>query len=98
MESYSVTMLSCGSATAVFHQKAKPPIANDWQTVATGWNWSGGLEQARRMAAGPVNPLTKKRLQNLVRDLEEQLREPKRARPSWRPLFKRNILLVVRSC
>jgi hypothetical protein len=46
-------------------------------TVATGRNWSGGLEQARRMAAGPVDPLTKERLQNLVRDLEKQLREPK---------------------
>ena len=32
------------------------------------------LEQARRMAAQPVDPLTKERLQKLVRDLEEQLR------------------------
>src|ERR1700676_2156923 len=52
---------------AVFHHKAKPPIVNDWPTVATGRNWSGGLEQARRMAAGPVDPLTNERLQNLVR-------------------------------
>jgi hypothetical protein len=91
-------MLSSGSANAVFHQKAKPPIANDWPTVAIRRNWSGGFEQARRMAAGPVNQLIKGRLQNLVRDLEEQHREPKRGRPSWRLLFKRNILLVVRSC
>ncbi len=32
------------------------------------------LEQARRMAALPVDPLTKERLDKLVRDLEEQLR------------------------
>jgi hypothetical protein len=35
------------------------------------------LEQAKRMAAGPSDPLTKERLKNLVEDLEEQLREPK---------------------
>jgi hypothetical protein len=34
------------------------------------------LEQASRMANLPVDPLTKERLQNLVRVLEEQLREP----------------------
>lgn len=32
------------------------------------------LEQARRMAREPVDPLTKERLAKLVRDLEEQLR------------------------
>jgi len=32
------------------------------------------LEQARRMAKEPVDPLTKERLEQLVRDLEEQLR------------------------
>lgn len=32
------------------------------------------LEQARRMAALPVDPLTKERLEKLVRDLEEQLK------------------------
>jgi hypothetical protein len=32
------------------------------------------LEQAKRVAALPVDPLTKERLQRLVRELEEQLR------------------------
>ena len=32
------------------------------------------LEQAKRMAALPVDPLTKERLQRLVQELEEQLR------------------------
>jgi hypothetical protein len=32
------------------------------------------LAQARRMAAEPTDPLTKERLEKLVRDLEEQLR------------------------
>ena len=32
------------------------------------------LEQARRIAKQPVDPLTKNRLDRLVRDLEEQLR------------------------
>jgi hypothetical protein len=32
------------------------------------------LEQARRLAGGATDPLTKDRLQKLVRDLEEQLR------------------------
>jgi hypothetical protein len=32
------------------------------------------LEQARRMAKEPVDPLTKERLERLIRDLEEQLR------------------------
>jgi hypothetical protein len=31
------------------------------------------LEQARRMAREPTDPLTKERLTQLVRDLEEQL-------------------------
>jgi hypothetical protein len=31
------------------------------------------LEQARRMAREPVDPLTKERLAKLIRDLEEQL-------------------------
>ena len=31
------------------------------------------LEQARRMAAG-ADPLTKERLEKMIRDLEEQLR------------------------
>ena len=32
------------------------------------------LERARRMAALPVDPLTKERLQRLVRELKEHLR------------------------
>jgi hypothetical protein len=32
------------------------------------------LEQARRMAREPNDPLTKERLAQLIRDLEEQLR------------------------
>ena len=32
------------------------------------------LEQAKRIANLPVDPLTKERLQRLVRELEEQLR------------------------
>jgi hypothetical protein len=32
------------------------------------------LEQAKRIADLPVDPLTKERLQRLVRELEEQLR------------------------
>ena len=32
------------------------------------------LEQAKRMAALPVDPLTKERLRRLVLELEEQLR------------------------
>jgi hypothetical protein len=32
------------------------------------------LAQARRMAEEPVDPLTKERLEELVQDLEEQLR------------------------
>jgi hypothetical protein len=32
------------------------------------------LEQARRLAAETIDPLTKERLQKLVFDLEEQLR------------------------
>jgi hypothetical protein len=32
------------------------------------------LAQARRMTEEPVDPLTKGRLEQLVRDLEEQLR------------------------
>jgi hypothetical protein len=32
------------------------------------------LERARRMAKQPIDPLTKERLEQLVRDLEEQLR------------------------
>jgi hypothetical protein len=35
------------------------------------------LDQARRMAAAAFDPLTKERLKQLVRDLEEQLRPPK---------------------
>jgi len=34
------------------------------------------LAQARRMSAQPNDPLTKERLQDLVRDLEEQLQKP----------------------
>jgi hypothetical protein len=34
------------------------------------------LAQARRMAAEPSDPLTKERRQDLVRDLEGQLRTP----------------------
>jgi hypothetical protein len=48
------------------------PIANDWPTAAIGINWSGGLGQVRRMAAGPVNLLL--RSQNLVHDLDKQHR------------------------
>jgi hypothetical protein len=32
------------------------------------------LEQAKRMAAQPTDPVTKERLQRLVQELEEQLR------------------------
>jgi hypothetical protein len=32
------------------------------------------LEQARRMAKQPVDALTKERLEQLIRDLEKQLR------------------------
>ena len=32
------------------------------------------LDQARRMAKQPLDPLTKERLEKLVRDLEKQLR------------------------
>ena len=32
------------------------------------------LEQARRMAGEPIDPLTKERLLKLVADLEEQLK------------------------
>ncbi|MBR1208903.1 MULTISPECIES: hypothetical protein [unclassified Bradyrhizobium] len=32
------------------------------------------LEQARRVARAPVDPLTKERLANFMRDLEEQLK------------------------
>jgi hypothetical protein len=32
------------------------------------------LKQARRMAAEPTDPLTRERLAQLIRDLEEQLR------------------------
>jgi hypothetical protein len=35
------------------------------------------LEQSRRLAAEPSDPLTKARLKQLVKDLEEQLRPPK---------------------
>lgn len=35
------------------------------------------LEQARRMAAAVFEPVTKERLERLVADLEEQLREPR---------------------
>jgi hypothetical protein len=35
------------------------------------------LEQSRRLAAEPSDPLTKDRLKQLVTDLEEQLRLPK---------------------
>jgi hypothetical protein len=35
------------------------------------------LEQARRMAAEVLEPITSERLKKLVEDLEEQLREPK---------------------
>jgi hypothetical protein len=35
------------------------------------------LEQSRRLAAEPSDPLTKERLKQLVTDLEEQLRLPK---------------------
>jgi hypothetical protein len=34
------------------------------------------LDQARRMAAEPIDPTTKARLKKLLQDLEEQLREP----------------------
>jgi hypothetical protein len=34
------------------------------------------LEQSRRLAAAPSDPLTKERLIKLVEDLEEQLRLP----------------------
>jgi hypothetical protein len=34
------------------------------------------LEQSRRLAAEPSDPLTKVRLKQLVTDLEEQLRLP----------------------
>jgi hypothetical protein len=34
------------------------------------------LEQARRMAAAVIEPVTKERLARLIGDLEEQLREP----------------------
>jgi hypothetical protein len=45
-------MLSSGSATAVFNHKAKPPIANDWPTVAIGRNWSGGLNKRAEWPLG----------------------------------------------
>ena len=35
------------------------------------------LEQARRMATSVTDPLTKERLQQLVQELEDQLRLPK---------------------
>ena len=35
------------------------------------------LEQSRRLAAEPSDPLTKERLKQLAADLEEQLRLPK---------------------
>jgi hypothetical protein len=35
------------------------------------------LNQARRMAAAALDPLTKERLGQLIRDLEEQLRPPR---------------------
>jgi hypothetical protein len=65
---------SSGSATAIFNHKAKPPIAIDWPTVAIGRNWNGG---SNRRAEWPPGLSIQGRLQNLVRDLEEQLREPK---------------------
>ena len=34
------------------------------------------LEQAKRMAAFPADPVTNERLQKLVQELEEQLRKP----------------------
>jgi hypothetical protein len=65
---------SSGSATAVFNHKAKPPIAIDWPTVAIDRNWNGG---SNKRAEWPPGLSIQGRLQNLVRDLEEQLREPK---------------------
>jgi hypothetical protein len=35
------------------------------------------IEQSRRLAAEPVDPLTKERLKKLVEELEKQLRELK---------------------
>lgn len=35
------------------------------------------LDRARRMAAEPFDPVTKERLKQLIRDLEEQLRPQK---------------------
>jgi hypothetical protein len=35
------------------------------------------LEQSRRLAAKPSDPLTRERLKQLVNDLEEELRLPK---------------------
>ena len=35
------------------------------------------LEQARRMAGGSLDPLTKERLEQLIRDVEAQLRPQK---------------------
>jgi hypothetical protein len=34
------------------------------------------LEQAKRMAAMPADPVTNERLQKLVEELQEQLRQP----------------------
>ena len=65
---------SSGSETAVFNHKAKPPITIDWPTVAIGRNWNGG---SNKRAEWPPGLSILGRLQNLVRDLEEQLREPK---------------------
>jgi hypothetical protein len=39
------------------------------------------LEQARRMAGDHHDPLTKERLAELIRDLEEQLRDRSKAAP-----------------
>jgi len=52
------------------------------------------LEQAKRMAALPVDPLTKERLQRLVQELEEQLRLSGR-RPRLR--IRRVITVAMRS-
>lgn len=35
------------------------------------------LEQSRRLAAEPNDPVTRERLEQLVKDLEEQLQQPK---------------------
>jgi hypothetical protein len=45
-------------------------------TGATGKNWSGVLRRQSGWAALLNDPVTTERLEKLVKDLEEQLREP----------------------